>query len=229
QSATGGTARDVTPFDSDWPSWSLGGGDDFQFTPEGELIVHSKPADREAWSTNGDLWLIDRGGGAPKNLTADNHGDDAQPRISPDGKYLAWTSQARDGYESDQWKLKLQDRRTGHTTVVDLGDDAATIVWRRDSKGLVVSLTEKAHIVLEAVSLDGRHHRFSESPASDDFAVAPDGSAVAVIAGITHPPEVVKLQPQPVRLSHFNHEQYAGLDLGSIEDLWIDGVHSWLV
>src|SRR5207302_2829955 len=159
---------DVTPFDSDWPSWSLSGGDDFQFTPEGELIVHSKPADREAWSTNGDLWLIDRSGAAPKNLTADNHGDDAQPRISPDARWLAWTSQARDGYESDQWKLKLQDRRTGHTTVLDLGDnDAATVVWRRDSKGLVVSMTEKAHTVPEAVSPDGHHQRLPPAASHD--------------------------------------------------------------
>src|SRR5437763_661846 len=81
-----------------------GRGDDFQFTPEGELIVSSKPAQREAWSTNGDLWLIDRSGSAPKNLTPQNHGDDAQPRPSPDGKYLAWSAQARDGYESDLWK-----------------------------------------------------------------------------------------------------------------------------
>jgi len=226
QSSGGGPARDVTPFDSDWPSWSLGGGDDFQFTPEGELIVHSKPADREAWSTNGDLWLIGRDASAPKNLTADNHGDDAQPRISPDGRWLAWTSQVRDGYESDQWKLKLQDRRTQKTTVLDLGDnDATTIVWRRDSKGLVVSMTEKAHIVLEAVSLDGRHQRVSTA-ASDDFALTPDGMAVAVIAGITHPPEVFK---GGQRLSHFNDEQYAGLDLGTIQDLWIEGVHSWIV
>ena len=61
--AGGGPARDLTPFDSDWPSFRVGGGDDFRFTPEGELIVSSKPAQREAWSTNGDLWLIDRDAG----------------------------------------------------------------------------------------------------------------------------------------------------------------------
>src|SRR5207244_7444819 len=134
-----------------------------------------------------------------------------------------WTSQARDGYESDQWKLKILDRKAGKTTVVDLGDDAGTIVWRRDSKGLVVSLTQKAHIVLESVALDGRHHRFSQADASDDFALAPDGSAIAVVAGITHPPEVFK---GAQRISRFNDEQYKDLDLGTIQDLWIEGVHS---
>jgi dipeptidyl aminopeptidase/acylaminoacyl peptidase len=235
QSAAGGPARDVTPFDADWPSFSLGA-EGYAFTPSGELIVHSKAAAHEAWSTNGDLFLIDRNAGQPKNLTAANTGDDTQPRPSPDGRYLAWTSQARDGYESDLWKLKIEDRKTGHVTMVDFGDDAGTVLWRRDSKGLVVSLTHEARVFLESVSLDGKHHRFSDAPAGDDFTLAPDGSAVAVISGIAHPPEVYALRPgaPPARISHFNDEQYAGLDLGAVQDLWVDGqdgakVHSWVV
>ena len=230
QSSSGGAARDVTPYNADWPSFSLGG-EDYVFAPGGELIVHSKPAEREAWSTNGDLFLIDQSGGAPKNLTTDNTGDDAQPRVSPDGKYLAWAAQARDGYESDQWKLKIQDRKSGKITVVDLGDDAGTIVWRRDSKGVVVSLTHLARVYLEAVGLDGKHKRLSEVPAGDDFALLPDGSAIAVVSGITHPPEIYAGKKQ---LSHFNDEQFKDIDLGSFEDLWVDGkdgtkVHSWIV
>src|SRR4051812_34153861 len=234
--STGGPARDVTPLDSDWPSFRIGGGDDFRFTPNGELIVSSKPAQREAWSTNGDLWLIDRGGGAPKNLTASNHGDDAQPRPSPDGKYLAWTSQARDGYEADQWKLKIQDRRSGRITIVDIqGDDVGSFAWRRDGKGLVASVVQKAHHWLYAVSLDGKFHRFAETPSlGDDFDLAPDGSAVVAAAMLAHPPEVIALKPggQPVRISAFNAEQYKDLDLGTAEEIWVaakDGskVHSW--
>ena len=114
QPAQGGPARDLTPGDSDWPTFRLGGGDDVAFTPDGaEVIASAKPAQREAWSTNGDLWAISVRGGQPRNLTADNPGDDAAPKASPDGRWLAWLAQARNGYESDQWKLKIQDRRTG--------------------------------------------------------------------------------------------------------------------
>jgi dipeptidyl aminopeptidase/acylaminoacyl peptidase len=236
--AAGGAARDVTPLDSDWPSFRLGGGDDFRFTADSELIVSSKPGQREAWSTNGDLWSIDRNGGAPRNLTPDNPGDDAQPRPSPDGRHLAWTSQARDGYEADQWKLKIQDRRSGRTTTVDIeGDDVGSLAWRRDGKGLVVSVVQKARYWLFAVSLEGKFRRFSESPAGGgDFDLAPDGTAVIAAAGLTHPPEVVTLKPggQPARLSHFNDEQYKDLDLGTAEELWVDSkdgskVHSWVI
>ncbi len=235
--ASGGAARDVTPLDSDWPSFRLGGGDDFQFTRDDELIISSKPAQREAWSTNGDLWLVDRSGGAPKNLTADNHGDDAQPRPSPDGRYLAWTSQARDGYEADLWKLKIQDRKTGRITVVDIdGDDVGAFVWRRDSKGLVASVVQKARFWLYAVSLDGKFHRFSDAPAGGDFDLAPDGTAVIAAARLTQPPEVFAMKPggQLTRVSHFNDDQYKELDLGTADEMWTDAkdgtkVHSWVI
>jgi len=212
--AGGGPVRDVTPLDSDWPSVRVGGGDDFRFTPDGELIISSKPAQREAWSTNGDLWLIDRNAGPPRNLTTDNHGDDAQPRPSPDGRYLAWTSQARDGYESDQWKLKIQDRQTGRIVAVDVdGDDVGNFVWRRDSKGLVASVGQKARHWLYAVSLEGKYRRFTEVPVGGgDFDLTPDG--IAIVA--------VKPGAQAVRISRFNDEQYKELNLGTVEELWVD-------
>src|SRR5712671_5801287 len=236
--AGGGAARDLTPVDSDWPSFRVGGGDDLCFTADGELIVSSKPAQREAWSTNGDLWLIDREGGAPKNLTSDNRGDDAQPRPSPDGRWLAWTAQTRDGYESDLWKLKIQERKTGRITVVDIDtDDVGSFVWRRDSKGLVASVVQKAHHWLYAVSLDGKSRRFTDAPVNGgDFDLAPDGTAVVAASGITRPPELFAVKPggQPSRLSRFNDEQYKDLNLGTAEDLWTDSkdgakVHSWIV
>ena len=144
-------------------------------------------------------------------------------------------AQERDGYESDQWKLHLHDR-ANKLYVVDFdGDDAGTIVWRRDSQGLLVSVVQKAKIWIEAVALDGTHKRYAQAPGSGDFDVAPDGTVVAVLAGITHPPEVFTLPTRaPVRLSHFNDEQYEELNLGSVEYFWIDGhdstkVHSYVV
>jgi dipeptidyl aminopeptidase/acylaminoacyl peptidase len=232
----GGTPRDLTPGDQDWPSFSLGGSDDYAFTNDGAIIVHSKAAAHEAWSTNGDLYLIENNT-APHNISSENTGDDGQPRLSPDGRVLAWIAQRRDGYESDQWKLRLHDRPGNHYTTVDLStNDAGTIVWRRDSKGLVVSVIENARVWLESVAPDGSHKRFSPAPLSSDFDLAPDGSAVVVLAGITHPPEVfaVTQDGQPKRISHFNDEQYAGLDLGTAEEIWVNGkdgakVHSWVV
>jgi Tol biopolymer transport system component len=42
-------------------------------------------------------------------------GADTTPLYSPDGKYLAWRSQARAGFEADKWRLLVQDRQSGES------------------------------------------------------------------------------------------------------------------
>lgn len=39
----------------------------------------------------------------------ENKGYDINPKFSPDGKYIAWQSMERDGYESDRNRLCVMD------------------------------------------------------------------------------------------------------------------------
>ena len=47
------------------------------------------------------------------NLTEGMTGYDKNPVFSPDGKYLAWLSMRKDGYESDVNDLVIMDMSTG--------------------------------------------------------------------------------------------------------------------
>ena len=49
---------------------------------------------------------------AAENLK-NNVGYDQNPKFSPDGRYIAWLSMARNGYESDRQRLCCYDRTTG--------------------------------------------------------------------------------------------------------------------
>ena len=236
--AAGGAPRDLTPLEGDWPTFRLGGADDYVVSPDGsQLVVSHKPAEREAWSTNSDLVSLPLPGGEAHNLTAANRGDDAQPRYSPDGRLLAWLAQERDGYESDQWKLKMMDPSGAVSTIADFDDDVGNFVWRRDSKGIVASVVKAGRFYLNAVSLDGRFTRYTDAPAGADFDLGPDGNAAVVISGMNRPPELYRLVSggKPVQLTHFNQDQYAGLDLGAPpEELWVqakDGtkIHSFVL
>src|SRR5205085_10412662 len=51
-------------------------------------------------------------GGSAKKIST-SPGADTSPLYSPDGKYLAWRSQARAGFEADKWRLLVQDRQSG--------------------------------------------------------------------------------------------------------------------
>jgi dipeptidyl aminopeptidase/acylaminoacyl peptidase len=111
--------RDLTPGDYDAPVFSLGGQDNYAFSPDGQEVCYTSNHDKvEATSTNDDLWLVPVTGGAAKNITADNPASDSTPLYSPDGKYIAYRAQTRPGYESDRFRLMLYDRQSGKKTNV---------------------------------------------------------------------------------------------------------------
>ncbi len=98
--------RDLTPGDYDAPVFSLGGQDDYAFSPDGQEICYTSNHDKNpAASTNNDLWIVSVNGGAAKNITADNPASDSTPLYSPDGKYIAYRAQKRPGDESDQFSV----------------------------------------------------------------------------------------------------------------------------
>ncbi len=106
--------RDLTPGDYDAPVFSLGGQDDYAFSPDGKEICYTSNHDKNpAASTNNDLWVVPVTGGPAKDITADNPASDSTPLYSPDGRYIAYRAQQRPGYESDRFRLMLYDRKTG--------------------------------------------------------------------------------------------------------------------
>ncbi|MCU1297652.1 MAG: peptidase prolyl oligopeptidase active site region [Acidobacteriaceae bacterium] len=147
-------ARDLTPGDSDAPQFSLGGQDNYAFSPDGQEICYTSNHDEvEATSTNNDLWLVSVNGGPSKKITAENKASDSTPLYSPDGKYIAYRAQKRPGYESDRFDLVLCDRKTG--VKKDLTDwfdrwveaftwspDSTQIAWvNENAGGTVIQLT----------------------------------------------------------------------------------------
>jgi Tol biopolymer transport system component len=87
-------ARDLTPGDYDAPVFSLGGQDNYAFSPDGQEICYTSNHDKNpAASTNNDLWIVPVGGGAAKNITSDNPASDSTPLYSPDGRFIAYRAQ----------------------------------------------------------------------------------------------------------------------------------------
>ncbi|HST50428.1 MAG TPA: hypothetical protein VLJ61_00355, partial [Pyrinomonadaceae bacterium] len=114
--AGGGVARDLTPGDFDAPPFSLGDPTDYDFSPDSKELAFARNTDKiGAASTNADIFLVAVAGGEPVRLTGSNPGADKSPRYSPDGRYIAYRSQATAGFESDRWRLMLYDRQTKQT------------------------------------------------------------------------------------------------------------------
>ena len=134
--------RDLTPGDYDAPVFSLGGQDNYAFSPDGQEICYTSNHDKNpAASTNNDLWIVPVNGAADassaevlahtKNITADNPASDSTPLYSPDGRYIAYRAQQRPGYESDRFRLMLYDRKTGEkkNLTEDFDGWVGTMTW----------------------------------------------------------------------------------------------------
>jgi dipeptidyl aminopeptidase/acylaminoacyl peptidase len=154
--------RDLTPGDYDAPVFSLGGQDDYAFSPDGQAICYTSNHDKNpAASTNNDLWIVSVNGGASgsalaKNITADNPASDSTPLYSPDGRYIAYRAQQRSGYESDRFRLMLYDRKTGEkkNLTEDRDQWVGTYVWRPDSKAIYFTSEERGDVPLFRVGVD---------------------------------------------------------------------------
>jgi dipeptidyl aminopeptidase/acylaminoacyl peptidase len=167
-----GAARDLTPGDFDSPVFSLGGQDNYAFSPDGKEICYTSNHDKnEAASTNNDLWIVPvsvgtdhvGAGDSPaqvlartKNITADNPASDSTPLYSPNGKYIAYRAQQRPGYESDRFRLMLYDRKTGEkkNLTEKLDSWVGTFVWSPDSKRIYFVHESEGEAPVESFSID---------------------------------------------------------------------------
>lgn len=106
-------------------------------TENGETTNLCKPSDYEAPEVDPTRTLATQAVNAPENLK-NNVGYDQNPKFSPDGKYLAWTSMERDGYEADRLRLCIYDLKEGTKQYVTESFDSNVddFCWASDSKTL---------------------------------------------------------------------------------------------
>jgi len=182
---------DLTPGDFDAPVFSLGGQDDYAFSPDGKEICYSSNHDKNpAASTNNDLWTVSVSVAADsssaqilaktKNITADNPASDSTPLYSPDGRYVAYRAQQRPGYESDRFRLMLYDRNTREKKDLTEGFNqwVGSFVWARDSKTIYFSSEHERHSLVYAVDSKTATRRTLVGGYNDDVSITPDGKTM---------------------------------------------------
>jgi dipeptidyl aminopeptidase/acylaminoacyl peptidase len=189
--------RDLTPGDFDSPAFVVGGGVDFDVSPDGKELAFTSNRDPEpARSTNSDVWVVPLDGSpealaAPQRLTASNRAFDGSPRFSPDGRSIAYRMQRVPGYESDRIVLALLDRATGGSRVVTEGLDAWVNLLRfaPDGRRLYFTADVKGRTPLHALDLaTGKVSALSSVGLVDAFEVSPDGTWAAVARRRMHQP-----------------------------------------
>ena len=129
------------PFES--PMLPFGGIEEFAWSPDGKSVAYTcrkKSGAEYTKSTDSDIYLYNIGNGSVKNLcklpgTDDlNMGYDINPKFSADGKYIAWQSMERDGYESDINRLYVMELESGRKWNVSESFDSNVddFIWADD-------------------------------------------------------------------------------------------------
>ncbi len=104
--------------------------------------------DRIVFVADGDIWSVPKAGGAAQRLTS-AAGQDMLPRVSPDGKWIAYTEASKAG--TDIWVIPAAGgaaRRLTYNPTTEAGTggrhgpDNMVVTWTPDSKA-VVYLTKK--------------------------------------------------------------------------------------
>ena len=226
----GGPLKDLTPGDRDVPPFSLGGPDDYAISPDSKEICYTMNADPvPATSTNTDLYVVSITGGEPKKVTL-NPGADASPQYSPDGKWLAYRSQPRAGYESDRWKLIVLERATGRVNSIteSLDRPVQSFTWAHDSNALFFTVLDRGRQSVEMIPATGGASRVIVSGAStmDDMQLSADGKIMIYTAQSgSAPVEVYRAASSggtPVALTHLNDALLSQYELTSLEDFWVE-------
>ncbi len=158
-STENGGIRDLTPNDAhDVPPFSLEGGGGFDISPDSKELAFTENLDPEpAISTNADIFTLDLTNPSAKPAKiSTSKGGDFNPAYSPDGKYLAWRSQLRPGYESDKFRLLLYDRATKSTKdlLPKFDNWVDEFAWTRDSQIIYFVAGQAGEAPLFSVGVD---------------------------------------------------------------------------
>jgi len=216
-------------FESPMKPW--GGIEQLAWSPDSKAVAFTcrkKKGLEYAISTNSDIYLYSLETGKTRNLTEGMMGYDQNPVFSPDGKYIAFESMARDGYEADMNRLFIHDLSTGTNRFLSdsLDADVSNICWTPDSRDLYFLSSEEAVIQVYKVNFaSGAITRVTKGQFDFDNLAMAGGSIVAMRHSMNRPNEIYKINPADgsmVALTDENKEIFEQLKLAKVKKRMVE-------
>lgn len=239
-----GKAVDLMPTEKvHTPLMPFGGAEQIRWSPDGkELCYTARRVPNPEASTDSSLWVVPVGGGEHRNLTEGMPGYDQEPRYSPDGRWIAFSSMARPGFEADRIRLMIHDRQTGKNRELLPDFDASPhdVTWSADSSRLFFTVDVQGTTQIyttslqkpEAVAITKGRHRLGA------IQVTPDARTIYCSMTTTErAAEIARVDVATGKITMVtdaNRDAYAGMALPTVDAEWFDTtdgkkVHAWIV
>ncbi|NPA37608.1 MAG: S9 family peptidase [Chlorobi bacterium] len=214
----------------DTPLAPFGGMEQISWTPDGKKIAYTcKKLTGMAYSfsTNSDIYLYDLNSKKTTNLTDGMPGYDVGPAFSPDGKYMAWASMARDGYESDKNRLFLMDMNTGDKKDCFAGFDRSLNTMSWDPTGDKIWFTCNnlgTDEIFRYTLADDSIKKITEGIHDYSGVLAAGDKLIATRTSMSYPREIYSVDPETgkgTNISKINEPLMNQLTMGKVEKRWI--------
>lgn len=229
---------------ADCPVPPFGEATQFAWAPDGSQIAYTtKLAEDWAQSTDSDIYLVSLDNlSQSHNISEGMDGYDTDPVYSPDGKYLAFHSMERPGFEADRNRIMIYDRASRKISEATAGLDqtANAACWQPDGSGLYfVSETRGTDQIFRVPREGGGARQISNGRYNwsliDLFSNG--GRALVSFMNTERPAELAIMSLADGKtdtITTINDELYAGLELPTVRERWVrasDGkkIHCWVI
>lgn len=222
--------------DTDIPTIALGSIQDYAISPDGkEAVFVMNATGKQAINTNNDVFIVTlenlQKGKAPeiKKISV-SEGNDNQPVYSPDGKYIAFRSMARAGFEADKQTLVLYDRETG--TLNDISEhidlSIGKIVWANDSKSIYFDSANKVYNSIYRIDIETKElELINESHSNSSITLSYNGSKLFFKQQRNNLPyEIFSTDADGSnfqQITYVNNEVLSYIEFGEMETFWSEG------
>ncbi len=169
----------------------------------------------------------------------ENKGYDINPRFSPDGKYIAWQSMERDGYESDRNRLcvfNLKNKTKSYVTEsFESGVD--DYCWNNDSHSLYFIGVWHGTTMVYRTNLKGNVEKLTDGDYDYASVAMAENNIITKRHSIRMADEIYMLNPETKQIAQLTAENkhiYDQLTMGKVEARWTkttDGKEmlSWII
>lgn len=219
---------DGEPYES--PMLPSGGIEQLAWSPDSKTVAYTcrkKKGMAYALSTNSDIYFYNIETKQTRNITEGMMGYDINPLFSPDGKYIAWQSMERDGYESDKNRLFVMDLSSAEKTYITENFDYNTdfAVWNKDNQSIYIVACVEAKTQIYQANINIKEIKALTEGVHDyeSFAVAGD-KLIAVRHSMSQPNEIYSVNATTGESTQITAENKAILDqitMGKVEERWI--------
>ncbi|MGW8123100.1 S9 family peptidase [Roseivirga echinicomitans] len=238
--ATGGTPRQLTNgnYNHSSPEWGK----------DGKHLYFSANMreDFEYEGQDSELYSIAISDGKITKLT-DRYGPDGNPKVSPDGKKLAYLGYDDQhlGYQQTELYIANIDGSSSKIISDKFDRDVNSIQWAADGKGLYFQYTEFGHTKIAQISTSGKVTDITEGLSgvslgrpytSGAFSIAANGN-YAYTWGETYEPSDLGLgnNGRNQRVTTVNADLFEYKKLGAVEEIWYESsadgrkIQGWIV